>query len=86
LSKRHLQRAIPTAHITGAADAADAGYLDEVVPQSELLDTAVARAIEFAALDPKAYRGTLRKLRGDTLATMASEVAADRAAGAIPTV
>jgi enoyl-CoA hydratase len=86
LSNRHLQRSVANARVTGAADAVDVGYLDEVVPVGELLDTAVARAAELAALDPKAYRGTLRKLRGDTLATMASEVAADRAAGAIPTV
>jgi enoyl-CoA hydratase len=81
LSKRHLQRAIPTAHITGAAAAADAGYLDEVVAEAELLDTAVDRAAEYAALDAKAYAITVRKLRGTTIDRMAEEIAADRASG-----
>ncbi|MGB3737698.1 MAG: crotonase/enoyl-CoA hydratase family protein [Ilumatobacter sp.] len=85
LSNRHLQRSVANARVTGAADAIDIGYLDEVVPVEALLDTAVARAAELAALDPKAYRGTVRKLRGDTLEQMTAQVAADRAAGAIPT-
>ncbi len=86
LSNRHLQRSVGTARITGAADAVDVGYLDEVVPVGDLLETAVACAAELAALDPKAYRGTVRKLRGDTLAAMTAQVAADRASGAVPTV
>ncbi len=85
LSNRHLQRSVANARVTGAADAADVGYLDEVVPVDVMLDTAVARASELAALDPKAYRGTVRKLRGETLEAMTAQVAADRAAGATPT-
>lgn len=86
LSNRHLQRSVATARVTGPTDAVDVGYLDEVVPVGDLLDIAVERAAEFAALDPRAYRGTVRKLRGDTLAAMEAEVAADREAGSVPTV
>ena len=43
-------------------------------------------AAEFAALHPGAYRGTVKKLRGEVLDAMAEEIAADRSAGAIPTV
>ena len=86
LSNRHLQRSVGTARITGAADAVDVGFLDEVVPANDVLDTAVMRAAELAVLDPKAYRVTVRKLRGATLDLMTSEVAADRAAGANPTM
>ena len=86
LSRRHLQRAVATARITGAAGAVDAGYLDEVVPEADVLDIAVARAGEFAALDARAYGGTIRKLRGSVLERMSEQIAADRAAGAIPTV
>ena len=50
-----------------------------------MLDTAVARAADFAALHPGAYSGTVQKLRGDVISAMADEIAADRAAGAIPT-
>lgn len=85
LSNRHLQRSVATARVTGAAEAADVGFLDEVVAADELLDTAVARAAELAVLAPNAYRGTVHKLRGETLETMHAQVAADRTAGAVPT-
>jgi enoyl-CoA hydratase len=81
LSKRHLQRAIPTARITDAVGAVDAGYLDEVVADADVLDAAVAQAAEFAGLSAKAYAVTVRKMRGDTAAKMAEEIAADRAGG-----
>ncbi len=81
LSKRHLQRAIPTARITDARGAVDAGYLDEVVAPDAVLDAAVAQAVEFAGLDAKAYAVTIRKMRGDAVATMAEEIAADRSGG-----
>ncbi len=86
LSKRHLQRAVATARVTGAAEAVDAGYLDDVVAADAVLDTAVQRAADFAALDARAYAGTVRKLRGEVLAAMTHQIAADRAAGAVPTV
>ena len=86
LSKRHLQRAVATARITDAHGAVDAGYLDEVVPVGDVLDVAVARAAEFSALDLRAYAGTVRKLRGEDLAAMVEQIAADRSRGAIPTV
>jgi enoyl-CoA hydratase len=86
LSNRHLQRSVATARITDAATAVDVGYLDEVVPADRVLETAVERAAELAVLHPGAYRGTVSKLRGELLATMAEQIAADRAAGAIPTV
>lgn len=81
LSNRHLQRAIPTARITGAAGAVDAGYLDEVVADDEVLNAAVTQAMEFAALSPKAYAVTIRKMRGHTIETMAGQIAADRSSG-----
>jgi len=84
LSKRHIQRAVATARITSAAGAVDAGYLDEVAPADEVLDVAVARATEFASLDLRAYAGTVRRLRGDVLDRMETQIAADRAAGRVP--
>ena len=81
LSKRHLQRAVTNARITTPRDAVDVGFLDEVVPAEQVLDRAVDVAEELATtLDPAAYAGTIAKLRGDVLATMADQVAADRAA------
>jgi enoyl-CoA hydratase len=81
LSTRHLQRAIPTARITDGAGAVDAGYLDEIVADGAVLEVAVAQAVEFAALSPQAYAVTIRKMRGNTVATMSEQIAADRAGG-----
>ena len=80
LSKRHMQRAIVNARITRPADAVDVGFLDEVVAPAEVLDRAVAVAAELAAtLDPKAYAGSIKAFRGETLSTMDAQVAAARA-------
>lgn len=86
LSNRHLQRSVATARITDAATAVDIGYLDEVVPVDAVFETAIERAAELSGLHPGAYRGTVQKLRGEVLDTMAEQIAADRTAGAIPTV
>ena len=80
LARRHLQRAVATAHVTGAHDAVDVGFLDEVVPADRVLDRAVEVASSFSALDARAYAGTVTKLRGGVLQAMADQVAADRAA------
>lgn len=81
LSKRHLQRALPTARVTAAAAAVDVGFLDELAPEDGVLDAAVAAASEFAALDARAYGITARKIRGTTIDAMAEQIAADRAQG-----
>jgi enoyl-CoA hydratase len=86
LSRRHLQRAVANARLTTPREAVEVGFIDEVVPADQVLDTAVARAAELAAtLDPRAYSGTVRALRGSVLDTMSSQIAADRAAGSVPT-
>ncbi|MDW3213499.1 MAG: crotonase/enoyl-CoA hydratase family protein [Ilumatobacteraceae bacterium] len=81
LSKRHVHRATANARLTGAHDAVDVGFLDEVVPADQVLDRAVAIATELAeTLDPASYRGTVAKVRGELLARMETQIAADRAA------
>jgi enoyl-CoA hydratase len=85
LSRRHLQQAVATARVTGARGAVDAGFLDEVAPAGDLLEVAVTRARQLAALDRRAYAGTVRSLRGATLERMDRQIAADRAAGRAPT-
>jgi enoyl-CoA hydratase len=87
LSRRHLQRAIVNARITDAAGAAEAGYLDELAPAGAVLDTAMARAAELAAtLHRRAYIGSVAAFRGPLLERMDTQIAADRAAGAAPSV
>ena len=85
LSKRHVQRAVATAEVTGGRGAVEAGFLDQVVPEGDVLDAAVAAAAAMSALDRRAYAGTVRSLRGVTLAAMDRQIAADRAAGNVPT-
>jgi enoyl-CoA hydratase len=81
LSKRHRQRAIANARLTGAREAVDVGFLDEVVDEHRLLDRAVEVATELAAtLDARAYAGTVEKLRGPVLARMGEQVEEQRAA------
>jgi enoyl-CoA hydratase len=87
LSKRHLQRAIVNARITDEEGAVAAGYLDELVPGDAVFDTAMARAAELAStLHRGAYIGTVREFRGAVLERMGAQIAADRAAGAAPSV
>lgn len=82
LSVRHRQRAIANARLTTPRDAVDVGFIDEVVPEADLLERAVAVATELAdTLDPGAYLGTVIKLRGEVLTRMDAQIAADRAAG-----
>lgn len=79
LSKRHIQRAIANARITNPADAVDVGFLDRIVPPSDVIDVAVAEAAELAGLDRGAYRRTMAGFRKPTLDTMAEQIASDRA-------
>lgn len=80
LSRRHLQLALATAQVTSGPGAVDAGFLDSVVPDAEVLPTAVAAAHSLAALDGRAYAGTVLALRGEVLATMAAQITSDREA------
>ena len=85
LSKRHLQRALANARLTNPRDAVDVGFIDEVVPEGEELDRAIAVASELAStLDPSAYARTVRAVRGPVLDLMAEQVASDRSAGVSP--
>ncbi len=85
LSRRHIQLAVATAQVTDSRGAVDAGFLDIVVPAAEVLDAAVAKAQELAALDGRAYAGTVLALRGPVLDRMAAQITADREAGSSPT-
>lgn len=81
LSKRHLQRAVVNARLTAPREAVDVGFLDEVVPEGDVLDRAVEVAHDLAStLDPAAYAKTVRVLRGDVIDLMAQQIATDRAA------
>jgi enoyl-CoA hydratase len=63
-----------------AAAAVEAGFADEVVPPEQVLATARARAAELAALPPRAYAGTKRRLRGADAEAVLAGLDADIAA------
>ncbi len=89
LSRRHLQRCVTNAQLVDGKGAVDAGFLDEVVADSDDRVTVVVnRAVEIAeqlaqTLDPKAYAGTVRALRGDVLKKMNDSIAGERAAAGL---
>ncbi len=78
-------RALANARITTPRDAVDVGFLDEVVPEGDELERAVAVAAELATtLDPSAYVRTVRAIRGPVLDLMEQQIASDRSAGVSP--
>lgn len=84
LSKRHLQRVVANAVVTDSHGAQAAGFLDEVVPERDVLGIAVGHARTLAALNGRAYAGTVLALRGPVLARMAAQITSDREAGSSP--
>jgi len=79
LSKRHLQRSIVNARLVDGNGGVDAGFLDQVVVPDAVIDAAIAEAKTMAALDRSAYVKTVAAVRGEVLATMDRQLAADRA-------
>jgi enoyl-CoA hydratase len=81
LSRRHLQLAVVNAQLNNGRDAVDAGFLDRVVPEQDVLPTAIAAAGVFAStLQPSAYAATIRAFRAATLDRMSEQITADRRA------
>lgn len=80
LSNRHLNRSMLTARLTGGRDAVDVGFLDRVVPAEDVIETAMVEAKALLPLDRLSYVEMVRRYRGDVLAEMGAEIAADRAA------
>ncbi len=81
LSRRHLQLVVVNAQLSNGREAVDAGFLDQVVPEAEVLPAAIAAAAAMAAtLQPAAYVGTIRAFRTATLDRMTEQFRADRKA------
>ena len=78
LSKRHVQQATVGARIYDPDGAADAGFLDTVVPPDALAEAAVAEAKRWAELPRAAYHGQVQMNRGERLGRLADAIAADR--------
>jgi enoyl-CoA hydratase len=71
LSVPAARRLVLRADLVDAADLRELGAFDEVVPNDEVLDRALAVARDLAALPSSAYAATKRRLRAPTLALAA---------------
>lgn len=71
LSAPAARRLVLRADLVDAADLRELGAFDEVVPNDEVLDRALAVARDLAALPSSAYAATKRRLRAPTLALAA---------------
>jgi enoyl-CoA hydratase len=67
LSKRHFTKAVVQAEIYDPAAALDAGFFDQVVPEGQLFDTALAEAERLAKLPRAAYAKTKLVVHGAML-------------------
>jgi enoyl-CoA hydratase/carnithine racemase len=75
LSPRHLTEAALLAEVYDPDGALAAGFLDEVVPEDEVVDRAVERATTWAAdLDQQAFARTREIVRGDLVARLRTSV------------
>lgn len=80
LAKRWFTRCIQHAEIVGPVDAVDAGFLDEVVEPSAVLDRSVAVAQRLAdTVHPVPFSVTRRTIRGSVADQLRASLAADLA-------
>lgn len=79
LAPAHFTRAVVNAEAYPPADAVAPGFLDRVVTAEELRETATAKAVELAALDPRAHAASKLRARGPALAAIRTAIEADAA-------
>jgi enoyl-CoA hydratase len=72
-----FERAVNLAEVFDPQAAREAGWLDELVPEPELLGVARARATSLAALDARAHRETKLRARASMLLALEAATEAD---------
>jgi enoyl-CoA hydratase len=78
LSRRHLGRATLTAELYAPAGAVDAGFLDRITSPGQVVDEAITEATRLAAaIDPRSFARTKRRLRSALIAQVRETVADD---------
>jgi enoyl-CoA hydratase len=75
-----FSRAVLNSETFAPAAAVAAGFLDRIVPASELMDVARQKAAELAKLNATAFAATKLRARAETLAAVGRAIAADEAA------
>ena len=63
LANTHLGNAVALARVYDAAGAVEAGYLDEVASEADLLHRAIAMAEQLSSLNMEAHRQTKARIR-----------------------
>jgi len=77
LSEVFLNRSINNAEIYNPKEAISAGFLDVIVPESELISTAVHTAKMFAKLNPIAHAATKLRVRKQHLENLKNAIELD---------
>jgi enoyl-CoA hydratase len=80
LAPAHFHRAVITAEMYGPEDALGAGFLDRVVPASELQDVARSVAAQLARLDLDVHAASKLRARDHALKAIRAAIEADDAA------
>ena len=86
LDKRHFTAATIGAQVYDPAGALEAGYLDQVVPEFELMETALGEARRLGSLRTGAYAGAKANARAAMIAEVGAGIDADMASIDIPEV
>jgi len=77
IPKNYLTPAVLMATLYGPEDAVPVGYLDTVVAQEEVESSALVAAAAMAALPPKAFAGTKKRMREPTLQLIRETLVSD---------
>jgi enoyl-CoA hydratase len=77
LAPAHFQRAVNNAEIYAPAEAVAAGFLDRLVPASELAVQARAAAVRLARLNQPAHAASKLRSRAHSLAALRQAIEAD---------
>ena len=73
----YLNRSINNAEIFNSKQALTAGFLDRIVPESQLMETAIKVAEMFSKLNKKAHATTKLKVRKSHLEALAKAIKLD---------
>ncbi len=79
LAPAHFHRAVICAEIYSPAGAVEAGFLDQVVPEDELIAAARDKATALAALSMPAHKATKLRARDKALQAIHEAIEADEA-------
>jgi enoyl-CoA hydratase len=70
LDETHLTRSVLQSHIYDSAGAVEAGYLDQIIEQEQVIETALAQAKALSTLPAAPYAATKLALRREYLDTI----------------